>query len=361
MSLEIDIQKTFSDFQLRIEGTIGEGITGIFGPSASGKSTLLNCVAGFEKPDNGRISLNLQTLFSSRDKINISAEKRRIGYVHQHSALFPHLSVRENVEFGYLLTAESKRSVDLLEMIHLFRLETIMDRGVLNLSGGERQRVALVRSLAASPDLLLLDEPLASLDLPFRGFILKKLKEVSGNLDLNMVYVSHSISEMMALVNSIIVINNGEKVAEGDPALLLSNARVADYVDYGSLENILQGTVVEHLDDFLSVLSIGDGKEDAKFFIPKLALEIGETIDVSINASDIIVSKNFPVAISAKNILKGTVSQINNSTNYAFLHCDIGGTRLITALTGHSVIDLELEEGNDIYLILKATSITPIK
>ena len=360
MSLEIDIQKTFGDFQLRIEGTIREGITGVFGPSASGKSTLLNCVAGFEKPDNGLISLNLETLFSSQDNINISAEKRRVGYVHQHSALFPHLSVRENVEFGYLLTPEAKRSVDLREMIHLFRLEKIMDRGVLNLSGGERQRVALVRSLAASPELLLLDEPLASLDLPFRGFILKKLKEVSERLDLNMVYVSHSISEMMALVNSIIVINNGEKVDEGDPALLLNNSRVANYVDYGSLENIIQGTVVEHLDDYLSVLSVGDGKGDAKLVIPKLELEIGESIDVSINASDIIVSKNFPVAISAKNILKGTVSQINNSTNYAFMHCDIGGISLITALTGNSVIDLELEEGDDIYLILKATSINPI-
>lgn len=357
MSLKIDITKAFDEFQLRIEGSIGKGITGIFGPSASGKSTLLNCVAGFEKPDSGHISLDSQTLFSSQQKINISTEKRRIGYVHQHSALFPHLSVRKNVEFGYNITAESRRSVDLLELINLFQLETIMDRGVLNLSGGERQRVALARSLAAAPNLLLLDEPLASLDLPFRGFILEKLKEVSKKLDLTMVYVSHSISEMMALVDSVIVINNGKKLDEGDPALLLNNSEIADYVDYRSLENILQGTVEEEIDSDLSVLSIGN----SNLVIPKLALGTGERINVSIKASDIIVSKYVPEAISAQNILKGTVSRINRTVNYVFLDCDIGGGRLIAALTSHSLLDLGIREGDDIYLILKATSITLMK
>ncbi len=197
MVLQIDIKKEYNEFQLVIDTVTEEGITGIFGPTASGKSTLLNCIAGFEKPDCGLVSLNAEILFSSKDKISIPTERRKIGYVHQHSALFPHLTVRKNVEFGFNLIENARKVINFQELIDLFQLQKIMDRGVMNLSGGERQRVALARSLAAAPELLLLDEPLASLDLPFRGFILEKLKEVSRTLGLNMIYVSHSISEMI--------------------------------------------------------------------------------------------------------------------------------------------------------------------
>ena len=357
MVLEIDIKKQFGDFQLFIDTATKEGITGIFGPSASGKSTLLNCIAGFEKPDCGRISLNSEILFSSADKVSIPTEKRRIGYVHQHSALFPHLTVRENVEFGYNLTEDSRKVIKFQELISLFQLQGIMDRGVTNLSGGERQRVALARSLAACPELLLLDEPLASLDLPFRGFILEKLKEVSRALDLDMIYVSHSISEMMALVDSVIVINAGKKLAEGNPSLLLNNSKIADYVDYSSLENIVQGTVEDHLSSALSAVSIGG----ATLITTKLMLAIGDRINVSIKAADIIVSKYLPSGISARNVLKGVVSQTNTSTNFAFLDCDIGGVILIAALTNHAVLELGIEEGDDIFLIIKATSINPME
>ncbi|MEC9366756.1 MAG: molybdenum ABC transporter ATP-binding protein [Chloroflexota bacterium] len=357
MVLEIDIKKEFNGFKLFMDTVANEGITGIFGPSASGKSTLLNCIAGFEKPDHGLISLNSEILFSSSLKINIPTEKRKVGYVHQHSALFPHLTVRKNVEFGLNLTEDSRRMITLQELVNLFHLDRIMDRGVLNLSGGERQRVALARSLAASPELLLLDEPLASLDLPFRGFILEKLKEVSRALYLNMIYVSHSISEMMALVDSVIVISSGKKLTEGNPSLLLNNGEIADYIDYSSLENIVQGIVEEHLSSALSVVSIGD----ARLVTPKLKLKIGERINISIKAADIIVSKYHPNAISARNILKGVVSRINSSTNFAFLDCDIGGATLIAALTNHSLIELGFEKGDDIFLILKATSINPME
>lgn len=357
MVLEIDIKKEYNEFQLLIDAVMEEGITGIFGPSASGKSTLLNCIAGFEKPDCGLIALNSEILFSSTGRISIPTERRRIGYVHQHSALFPHLTVRRNVEFGFNLTENSRKVVNFQELISLFRLQNIMDRGVTNLSGGERQRVALARSLAAAPELLLLDEPLASLDLPFRGFILEKLKEVSRTLGLNMIYVSHSISEMMALVDSVIVISDGKKLAEGNPSLLLNNGEVADYVDYSSLENILQGTVEEHLSSTLSAVSVGA----AKLVTPKLTLDIGDPINVSIKAADIIVSKYLPSGISARNVLKGFVSRTNKSTNFTFLDCDIGGVSLIAALTNHSLVELGIENGDDIFLILKATSITPME
>ena len=357
MSIQLNVTKKYGDFELAIQTVIGNGITGIFGPSASGKSTLLNCIAGFEDPDGGQITLNSKTVFSSSSKINISPEKRRVGYVHQHSALFPHLTVRQNLEFGYNLTEKYRRVGNLEDVVHLLQLEQIIERGVTHLSGGERQRVALARSLAASPDLLLLDEPLASLDLPFRGFILEKLREISRGRNLDMVYVSHSVSEMIALADSVIVIRNGMKVVEGNASLLLNNSSVADYVDYGSFENILQGVVDGSVDENLSALTIGD----VRLITPKLASEKGKQATVSIKASDIIVSKYLPAAISARNILKANIASINYSENPTFIDCEIGGRVLTAALTRQSVLDLGLKTSDEVYLIIKATSVIPME
>ena len=357
MSIQLNVTKKYGDFELAIQTVIGNGITGIFGPSASGKSTLLNCIAGFEDPDAGQITLNSKTVFSSSSKINISPEKRRVGYVHQHSALFPHLTVRQNLEFGYNLTEKYRRVGNLEDVVHLLQLEQIIERGVTNLSGGERQRVALARSLAASPDVLLLDEPLASLDLPFRGFILEKLREISRGWNLDMVYVSHSVSEMIALADSVIVIRNGMKVVEGNASLLLNNSSVADYVDYGSFENILQGVVDGSVDENLSALTIGD----VRLITPKLASEKGKQATVSIKASDIIVSKYLPAAISARNILKANIASINHSENPTFIDCEIGGWVLTAALTRQSVVDLGLRTDDEVYLIIKATSVIPME
>tara|TARA_B110000263_G_C15307662_1_gene511331 strand:+ start:2470 stop:3555 length:1086 start_codon:yes stop_codon:yes gene_type:complete len=357
VSIQLNVTKKYGDFELAIQTVIGNGITGIFGPSASGKSTLLNCIAGFEDPDAGQITLNSKTVFSSSSKINISPEKRRVGYVHQHSALFPHLTVRQNLEFGYNLTEKYRRVGNLEDVVHLLQLEQIIERGVTNLSGGERQRVALARSLAAYPDVLLLDEPLASLDLPFRGFILGKLREVSRGWNLDMVYVSHSVSEMIALADSVIVIRNGMKIVEGNASLLLNNSSVADYVDYGSFENILQGVVDGSVDENLSALTIGD----VRLITPKLASEKGKQATVSIKASDIIVSKYLPAAISARNILKANIASINHSENPTFIDCEIGGWVLTAALTRQSVVDLGLRTDDEVYLIIKATSVIPME
>lgn len=357
MSIQLNVTKKYGGFKLVIQTVIGNGITGIFGPSASGKSTLLNCIAGFEDPDGGQITLNSKTVFSSSSKINISPEKRRVGYVHQHSALFPHLTVRQNLEFGYNLTEKYRRVGNLEDIVHLLQLEQIIERGVTNLSGGERQRVALARSLAASPDVLLLDEPLASLDLPFRGFILEKLREISRGWNLDMVYVSHSVSEMIALADSVIVIRNGMKVVEGNASLLLNNSSVADYVDYGSFENILQGVVGGSEDENLSALTIGD----VRLITPKLASEKGKQATVSIKASDIIVSKYLPAAISARNILKANIASINHSENPTFIDCEIGGWVLTAAITRQSVLDLGLRTSDEVYLIIKATSVIPME
>ena len=167
--LELRVRKSFGDFALDCEARFGDGVTAIFGPSGSGKSTLLNSIAGLVRPDEGEMSFEGETLYSSEDGAHVPPEKRRFGYVFQDSALFPHMSVADNIHYGYKLTAREDRRIEPSQLVELLGLERLLGRGVGNLSGGERQRVALARALATSPRLLLLDEPLASLDGGLRG------------------------------------------------------------------------------------------------------------------------------------------------------------------------------------------------
>ena len=204
--LSFKIVKRFSGFSLDCEATFESGITAIFGPSGSGKSTLLNCIAGLITPDAGEIEVSGKTVYSSSSRKNVSPEKRRFGYVFQESALFPHMNVQENIMYGYKLTPAHHRKIDPEQLAELFQLSSLMNRGVINLSGGERQRVALARALATSPSLMLLDEPLASLDGRFRGVIIEYLKRVWEELRTPMVYVSHSISEVMALAENTLAL-----------------------------------------------------------------------------------------------------------------------------------------------------------
>ena len=213
--LSLKVRKTFDGFTLDCEAQFGDGVTAIFGPSGSGKSTLLNSIAGLVRPDEGEITFDGKALYSSHDGAHVPPEKRRFGYVFQDSALFPHMSVSDNIHFGYKLTAREDRRIEPSQLVELLQLQRLLERGVANLSGGERQRVALARALATSPRLLLLDEPLASLDGGLRGVILGYLKRIRRELGTPMVYVSHSISEVLALADNALVLRNGNVVALG--------------------------------------------------------------------------------------------------------------------------------------------------
>ena len=237
--LEIDISKNQGDFRLLCDLHISTGITAIYGPSGSGKTTLLNCVAGFSTPDSGKIMMSNQIFFSKEKKVNVPVEKRRLGYVLQESGLFPHLSVHKNIKYGYELTPDNRKKYDLDYLIEMLAIGPLLERDVASLSGGERQRVALVRSLATSPQLLLLDEPMASIDARFRGFLIYQLKKMSLEIGIPMLYVSHSLSEVMVLANNAIVMNKGAVIAEGEPNILFTTPEVTGLTDFSSYENLV--------------------------------------------------------------------------------------------------------------------------
>ena len=273
--LKFDVTKRFPGFLLDCEATFESGVTAIFGRSGSGKSTLLSCIAGLVTPDRGEISARGDTVYSSASRKNVPPNRRRFGYVLQDAALFPNMSVRDNILFGYKLTHPDHRAIEPDQLVDLLRLGHLMDRGVVNLSGGERQRVALARALATSPRMLLLDEPLASLDSGFRGVIIEYLRRIWSELGTPMVYVSHSISEVLALASSVLVLADGKRVVHGETSEVLTRPDVARHTDHAALENLLSAEVSStEVEEGLSELIIGH----ARLIAPSVRRNLGEII-----------------------------------------------------------------------------------
>ncbi len=356
-TLRFDITKRLGNFELRCSATFGQGITAVFGPSGSGKTTLLNCVAGLAKPDDGEIEVLGQTVYSSSRKVGIPPERRGVGYVFQDSALFPHLSVRDNIRYGHRLTPEAKRVVSVERIVDLLQLQDLMDREVSGLSGGERQRVALARALAASPRLLLLDEPISSLDLAFRGLILRYLRQVRDELGIPMVYVSHSISEVMAIADDVLVLSGGAQVTQGRPSTVLANPRLSRIADYAALENLIDADVVRKRPDGWQVELEASG---SRLLAPEVQAEPGERVTISIRASDILVALDVPARISAQNVLPGVVEEIHPQGPRVVLFVN-AGVRMMAEITPDALRSLDLSVGDRVYLIIKSTSIVALE
>ena len=355
--LELRVRKSFVGFTLGCEAQFGEGVTAIFGPSGSGKSTLLNSIAGLVRPDDGEIRFQGDLLYSSEGGVNIPPERRRFGYVFQDSALFPHMSVSENIHYGYRLTAREDRRIEPSQLVELLQLERLLERSVGNLSGGERQRVALARALATSPRLLLLDEPLASLDGGLRGVILGYLKSIRRELGTPMIYVSHSISEVMALADNALALRDGSAVAYGPASEALAMPEVSALAQFDTLENLLEATVAKRYgDEDIAELEVGN----ARVIAAGVRRGEGDALTVSIRAGDIIVSRQIPPQTSARNAIPARVSEIHNVGSRVLVYADIG-RRVAVEITPNSLRALELREGTEIYLIIKANSVIPLE
>ena len=351
--ITFDITKTYGDFTLSCRGEFSDGVTAVFGPSGSGKTTLLDSIAGMVSPDRGEIRVGGRTIYSSADGTDSPPEKRRFGYVFQHGALFPHMSVRQNIEYGRKLTPPSERLADADELADLLGVRALMERGVGGLSGGERQRVALARALAASPRLLLLDEPLASLDAAYRGSILIYLKRISENLRAPMIFVSHSLSEVLALAPRAYALDGGAMIAQGPTPEMLAHPAVARVADYGTLENILEAEVLESADaGGASVLRIGD----AALIAPPVEANPGDRVSASIRAGEVILSLGALPMTSARNAVPAVIRELRDAGGRTLAYTDIG-VPLVVEVTPASATAMNLRAGQDIYLIIKSSSV----
>ena len=214
--IQVDIQLTQGTFQLEVTTTLNGRATALFGSSGAGKTTTLDAIAGLRTPNRGRIALGDRLVFSSADRINVPAHHRHVGYVPQDVALFPHMDVHRNLIYG----RHPGTSPPLERVVSMLEIEALVDRRVGALSGGERQRVALGRALMSGPSLLLLDEPLAAVDVPLRRRILPYLERVRDELHLPIVYVSHDRDEVRRLADHVVILEGGRVVASGPPSIL---------------------------------------------------------------------------------------------------------------------------------------------
>ena len=353
--LDLRIRKGYPGFKLEVDVSFSEGVTAIFGPSGSGKTTILNCISGLSNPDEGGIYLHSRALFSSSRGINLRPERRRVGYMFQESILFPHYRVRENILYGFKLTPPERRKIQPEQLVELLDLGPLMERHPSTLSTGERQRVALARALATSPELLLMDEPLGSLDVALRGRILRYLKEVHRSLEIPMVYVSHSISEVLTIADRALVIAHGRQLAFDEPRKVLLEPFVHSLVETGGLENLLDVQVVERTSGSgLTGVRVGETVLRVASVAPEFA--VGEYISIAIRAGDIIVAVDRPGRISARNILEGRIQGIHRVESNVLFYTDVG-TPLLVEVTSEALDALELREGQDVFLVIKSSSI----
>jgi molybdate transport system ATP-binding protein len=241
--LDLRIRKTRSSFTLDVSCSLPSGITILFGASGAGKTTLLDCIAGLANPDSGQIQIGERVVFDSERGINIPVRDRRVGYVFQDLALFPHLTVEANIGYGIVGVQSEERSQRVERTLDSLGIAALRNRRPAQLSGGERQRVALARALITEPCILLLDEPLAALDLPVRMKIADDLRRSLQNLPIPVLYVTHNRDEVFMLGERLLVLENGKLIAQGTPHEVLSAPRGETVAQLAGFENIFDAQV----------------------------------------------------------------------------------------------------------------------
>ena len=352
--LKLSFRKRLGNFQLEIDHTITKKVTAFLGPSGSGKSTLLNCISGILNPDDGELLFSGQTLYSSQQKRCLPPEKRRFGYVFQEGHLFPHLKVRQNISYGRPRRLDSGTQIDTDTIIDILEIEELLDRYPSQLSGGQRQRVAIARALGMSPRLLLMDEPLTSLDAGLKNRILPYLYHIKQAFDIPLLYVTHSISEVMALADEAFLLSEGQITARGEPYQLLASPSVLPVAQMTGVENILALPVVVASEERgVTELALGE----QRLMVSYTETEPGATMPIAIRARDIIVAMDPNLRMSARNILRGTIRQIAVQAGRVMLSVDIEGHLLSVEVTSDAREQLGLAEGTVCYFIIKASAI----
>ena len=346
MELSVNVAKSFGEFTLRADFTLKGDRLGVFGASGSGKSTLVNLLAGTMAPDDGTILLDGECLYSRSERINVAPERRRIAMVFQDPHLFPHLSVRNNLLYGYKRCVPEDRRIELDSVVEVLKLADLLDRGVSNLSGGEQQRVAIGRAVLANPRLLLMDEPLSALDDQLKFQIIPYLKGVCEEFAIPFVFITHSLVEMRLMAERVIVFEKGGIVQQATADQLARQRMGTSQVGYINLFRLKDSRRV----DGLTAYRWGDGE---------LLLTTGPTGEeglFELSSRDIILFKRHPEAISARNLLQCRVVSAFEVGNRTGLELECGGGRLVAEIARMAAEELDIREGGEVFAAVKASA-----
>ena len=339
----------YPGFKLDIDLQLpASGITVVFGPSGSGKTTLLRCLAGLEK--SGKMELAGQVL--QDENISIPVNLRAIGMVFQESRLFPHLKVRENLLYGYKRTPLNSRRLHLEDIGRVLSLEKLQERSIDKLSGGEKQRVALGRALLTSPKLLLMDEPLAALDAQRKTEIIPFIRKVEKELSIPIIYVTHSMSEVLQLVDTMVILKDGKVVKYGPVGKVFSDIQLRESIGDEHSGAVLDTKVLEHDIDFGITRLDFMGQE---LSVPIQDISPGQVLRVHIHSKDVSLATQPPEGLtSVLNILKTKVKKIGENIGYSVdIELD-AGRPLLATITRKSLSNLNLRPGQSVYAYIKA-------
>ncbi|MFT6676279.1 MAG: molybdate transport system ATP-binding protein [Sulfitobacter sp.] len=357
MSLEVDIRHQFGDFALDVAFAADTGITAIFGRSGTGKTTVINAIAGLLTPQAGRVALEGECLFDAAKGIFVPPAARRLGYVFQDARLFPHLNVQENLNFGSRYAPKSAKGAGFEDVLALLGLETLLNRAPNTLSGGEKQRVAIGRALLSRPRMLLMDEPLASLDGPRKQEILPYLERLrDGPLKLPILYVSHAVDEVARLADRLVLLQQGRVQAQGPLYDVMADPAAVPLLGVREAGAVIEAQVIRHADDGLSTLRISAGDLE----LPGVQADAGARVRLRVLAQDVILSLTRPVGLSSVNVLPVTVEAVHPGGGPgAAIGLRAGRDRLLARVTARAVSEMQLAAGLECYAILKATTVAP--
>jgi molybdate transport system ATP-binding protein len=346
--------RSSKEFSIEVEFDAPPGFTMLLGPSGGGKTTVLNCIAGLARPDSGRIAVGSRLFFDSEAHIDSPVAERRIGYVFQNLALFPHLTVEENIQYGIKKLTAHERRERTMALLDSFRITHLLGTKPNQISGGERQRVALARSLVTDPVLLLLDEPLSALDLPTRATILDDLREWNSSHEIPIVYVTHSPEEAFALGEHVVVVEAGRVIAKGSPQDVLRAPRQETIAEIVGFENLFDAAVLA-LDEQQGTMRCRIGIDGRELEVPLAHAEVGSRIRIAIRAGDIIIAGERPHALSARNTFEGRIVDIKREGKKVMVNVDAGVVFEIH-ITPSACEELQLEPGKMVWLVIKTYS-----
>ncbi len=352
--LEVDIDKAQGAFSLSARFASAGGVTALFGRSGAGKSTIVNAIAGLVRPDRGAIRLDDTVLFDAAAHVDVPVRRRRIGYVFQEGRLFPHYSVRGNLTYGRRRTPRAERWGSFEQIVDLLGIGDLLERRPASLSGGEKQRVAIGRALLQSPRLLLMDEPLASLDPARKEEILPYVERLRDEMRLPIVYVSHSVDEVTRLADTLVLIAEGRTIASGTVNEVFGRLDLRPHTGRFEASMVLTAKVIAHDDkNGTTVLDHPAGR----MWTPTVGRPPGGTVRLRVRAREVALAVGDPGLLSIRNRLAATVTDIAvDPSGMIEVQLDAGGQMLLARITRDAARALDIAVGQPVVALIKSVT-----
>ncbi len=353
--LKFDVELALGGFPLRCAFQVEREVVVLFGASGAGKTSILESIAGFRRPERGHIEIGGRVLFDAASGQFVPVHLRRVGYLSQQPALFPHMTVEQNIAYGLHGMASTEREERVRAMMERFQISALADRRPAAISGGEQQRAALARALVCEPEALLLDEPLSALDLRLKTVLLELLFEWQREREVPMLYVTHDQQEAYSLARRLLVVEHGQITADGDPRQVLDAPASREQAARAGFENLIEAEIEErHAELGTMTCRL---RHDLRLETPLAEKQAGDVVTLALRAGDIMVATELPKGLSARNIVPGVVEAAEDRAGMVELMVRCGETTLKVHVTRGARQSLTLEAGRAVWLVIKTQSI----